>query len=45
MSWLSDSALEQMRNDVLDMLPDECDILQPTTTTDDEGEATVTWTV
>ena len=45
MSWLSDSALEQMRDDVLAMLPDECDILQATITRDDEGEAIVTWTV
>lgn len=45
MSWLRDADLEQMRDDVLAMLPDECDILAPSPGHDDEGESIVTWNV
>ncbi len=37
--------LAQMRADIEDLMPDECDILRPTVTRDSQGEAIVTYTV
>ena len=43
MSWLSPAELDDMRDDVLAMLPDVCDILRAAPERDDEGEVTILW--
>lgn len=43
MTWMSATELTQARADVINMLPDSCDILSVTYTRDGEGGSSETW--
>ena len=43
MSWLSTDELAQMRDDILNLLPDTCTILSVGYTSDGEGGMSETW--